>query len=117
MINVFALQTEILKWANIVQDEITCDVTQHYAHQFSQPGQTKSRSRTTRIVSNHTDMSERTKTMSYHGDRGKQMVSFGGRFNWEVLVAVFASTHWGRDKIAAIFQTTFSKAFSWMWIY
>ena len=23
-------------------------------------------------------------------------------------------THWGRDKIAAIFQTTFSNAFSWM---
>ena len=26
-------------------------------------------------------------------------------------------THWGRDKMAAIFQTTFSKAFSWMKMY
>ena len=26
-------------------------------------------------------------------------------------------THWGRDKMAAIFQTTFSNAFSWMKIY
>ena len=27
------------------------------------------------------------------------------------------STHWGRDKMDAIFQTTFSKAFSWMKMY
>ena len=27
---------------------------------------------------------------------------------------VIALTHWGRDKMAAIFQTTFSNAFSWM---
>ena len=26
-------------------------------------------------------------------------------------------THWGRDKMAAIFRTTFSNAFSWMKIY
>ena len=26
-------------------------------------------------------------------------------------------THWGRDNMAAIFQTTFSNAFSWMEIY
>ena len=26
-------------------------------------------------------------------------------------------THWGRDKMAAIFQTTFSNAFSWMKMY
>ena len=26
-------------------------------------------------------------------------------------------THWGRDKMAAIFQTTFSKGFSWMKMY
>ena len=26
-------------------------------------------------------------------------------------------THWGRDKMAAIFQTTFSKAFSWIKMY
>ena len=30
-------------------------------------------------------------------------------FLWSVRV-----THWGRDKIASIFQTTFSIAFSWM---
>ena len=29
-------------------------------------------------------------------------------FTWYVL------KHWGRDKMAAIFQTTFSNAFSWM---
>ena len=28
-----------------------------------------------------------------------------------------ALTHWGRDKMAAIFQATFSNAFSWMKIY
>ena len=27
---------------------------------------------------------------------------------------IWWSTHWGRDKLAAIFQTTFSNAFSWM---
>ena len=26
-------------------------------------------------------------------------------------------THWGRDKMAAVFQTTFSNAFSWMKMY
>ena len=28
-----------------------------------------------------------------------------------------ASTHWGQNKMAAIFQTTFSNAFSWMKMY
>ena len=31
---------------------------------------------------------------------------------FECLIDIL--THWGRDKMAAIFQTTFSKAFSWM---
>ena len=30
---------------------------------------------------------------------------------------LYALTHWGRDKMAAISQTTFSSAFSWMKIY
>ena len=30
---------------------------------------------------------------------------------------ILVSTHWGRDKMAAISQTTFSNAFSWMKIY
>ena len=29
-------------------------------------------------------------------------------------VSAFQLTHWGRDHMAAIFQTTFSNAFSWM---
>ena len=31
----------------------------------------------------------------------------------EVNVTILLLTHWGRDKMAAIFQTTFSNAFSW----
>ena len=30
------------------------------------------------------------------------------------VVILPSLTHWGRDKMAAIFQTTFSNAFSWM---
>ena len=30
---------------------------------------------------------------------------------------IFFLTHWGRDKMAALFQTTFSNAFSWMKMY
>ena len=33
------------------------------------------------------------------------------------LRSLFSLTHWGRDKMAAIFQTTFSNAFSWMKMY
>ena len=31
--------------------------------------------------------------------------------------AIVDLTHWGQDKMAAIFQTTFSNAFSWMKMY
>ena len=34
-----------------------------------------------------------------------------------VPVGLFVLTHWGRDKMAAIFQTTFFNAFSWMKMY
>ena len=34
-----------------------------------------------------------------------------------IASAAFVLTHWGRDKMAAIFQTTFSNAFSWMRMY
>ena len=39
-----------------------------------------------------------------------------GRLYWRIyaLLTFVALTHWGREKIAAIFQTTFSNAFSWM---
>ena len=30
------------------------------------------------------------------------------------IIRLTALTHWGRDKMAAIFKTTFSSAFSWM---
>ena len=33
---------------------------------------------------------------------------------WIIIVSL---THWGRDKMAAIFQTIFSNAFSWMKMY
>ena len=39
---------------------------------------------------------------------------------WQLKCCIsmcFASTHWGRDKMAAIFHTTFSSAFSWMKIF
>ena len=35
--------------------------------------------------------------------------------SWQAAFAVTSElTHWGRDKMAAIFQTTFSNAFSWI---
>ena len=39
-----------------------------------------------------------------------------GLVYWRIYVSltVAALTHWGRNKMAAIFQTTFSNAFSWM---
>ena len=45
-----------------------------------------------------------------------------GNFLFQCCVDLICSglwvlTHWGRDKMAAIFQTTFSNAFSWMKIY
>ena len=55
-----------------------------------------------------------------------------GKFYWEHFPDIFLSskslkyavgkdsinlTHWGRDKMAAIFQTTFSNAFYWMKMY
>ena len=40
---------------------------------------------------------------------------------WIVIIITWPNfsvlTHWGRDKMAAIFQTTFSNAFSWMKMY
>ena len=33
------------------------------------------------------------------------------------LTITSALTHWGRDKMAAISQTTYSNAFSWMKLY
>ena len=37
--------------------------------------------------------------------------------NGRYSVAFPSLTHWGRDKMATIFQTTFSNAFSWMKMY
>ena len=34
-----------------------------------------------------------------------------------VMFTLYMLTHWGRDKMAAIFQTTFSDEFSWMKMY
>ena len=34
-------------------------------------------------------------------------------WNWDCVLSV-PLTHWGRDKMVAIFETTFSNAFSWM---
>ena len=36
---------------------------------------------------------------------------------WGRKLSLLGLTHWGRDKMAAILQTTFSNAFSWMKIY
>ena len=36
---------------------------------------------------------------------------------WPFWFGVIVLTHWGRDKMAAIFQTTFSNGFSWMKMY
>ena len=53
-----------------------------------------------------------------------------GRFSWWQRVNIqylmkpatikrrfYVSTHWGRNKMAVIFQTTFSSGFSWMKMY
>ena len=37
--------------------------------------------------------------------------------NYKNVKQVWALTHWGRDKVAAIFLTTFSNASSWMKMY
>ena len=42
------------------------------------------------------------------------------KYHWSILVwkhSYFPFTHWSQDKMAAIFQKTFSNAFSWMKIY
>ena len=36
---------------------------------------------------------------------------------WHPLCDIISLIHWGRDKMDAIFQTTFSSAFSWMKMY
>ena len=36
---------------------------------------------------------------------------------WDHKIVLHYSTHWGQGKMAAIFQMTFSKAFSWMKVY
>ena len=36
---------------------------------------------------------------------------------WDYYPAALSLTHWGRDKMAAIFQMTFSNGFSWMKMY
>ena len=35
-------------------------------------------------------------------------------FKTSMIWALYVLTHWSRDKMAAISQTTFSSAFSWM---
>ena len=39
------------------------------------------------------------------------------RHTWRTLNMSLVLTHWGRDKMAAILQTTFSNIFSWMKMY
>ena len=40
------------------------------------------------------------------------------RLRWRELISrILTLTHWGQDKMANIFQTTFSNAFSWMKMY
>ena len=57
-----------------------------------------------------------TPVVSYVVDRGDSInSSVVAVSNSGLLECVL--THWGRDKIAAIFQTTFSNAFSWMKMY
>ena len=38
-------------------------------------------------------------------------------FNWLPAGMVMCLTHWGRDKMAAVTQTKFSNAFSWIQMY
>ena len=40
-----------------------------------------------------------------------------GRFGFTKSIVYLALTHWVQDKMAAIFQTTFLNAFSWMKMY
>ena len=35
----------------------------------------------------------------------------------KLILGLYVLTHWGRDKMATIFQTTFSNAFPWMKMY
>ena len=43
--------------------------------------------------------------------------SFYGSHFRSIVLAPYLLTHWGRDKMAAISQTTFSNGFSWMKTY
>ena len=38
-------------------------------------------------------------------------------WGWDMGCVLWVLTHWGRDKMAAIVQTTFSNGFSWMKMY
>ena len=53
--------------------------------------------------------------------RGRCKIEWGYSSSWMHIcyrhLLLVSSTHWRRDKMAAIFQTTFSDAFSWMKIY
>ena len=40
----------------------------------------------------------------------------GGHY-WDYYLGALSLTHWGRDKMAAVSQTTLSNAFSWMKIH
>ena len=58
------------------------------------------------------DLYPRTQDMSIHGiDQFSSLVLQLKHTTWDSL------THWGRVKMDANFQTTFSKAFSWMKMY
>ena len=55
--------------------------------------------------------------LALHRKNGKPLSelrvdSFADTYMWHL--ALDALTHWGRDKMAAIFQTTYWNAFSWM---
>ena len=45
------------------------------------------------------------------------LAPLGAKIYTVLTKQVHCLTHWGRDKMAAIFQTTFWKAFSWMKMY
>ena len=59
----------------------------------------------------------------YPISRLRDFVRFGGKTSYALVnrgpggVKFHSLTHWSWDKIAAIFQTTHSNAFSWMKIY
>ena len=40
-----------------------------------------------------------------------------GNFSEQLYITMVSLTYWGRDKMAAIFQTTLLKSFSWMKMY